>query len=168
LDCSAGGTVPYRNSEISQLERTVYPSDFTWRDHGYSFLDRLCPSVADLVADSIQFVASMTFRTFSDEQDIDTEPLRRAIWKYTHRVYGLAYDDYNYKEVDLFLRIGLRKYLRKVGCAPHTLTREDYDSIDISLKPHELVHVNLLLMEARVEAQLLYAMAAIEQTSKGL
>mmetsp|Transcript_13143 Transcript_13143/g.24613 ORF Transcript_13143/g.24613 Transcript_13143/m.24613 type:complete len:442 (-) Transcript_13143:103-1428(-) len=161
-----GGRLPYVNFEMSRFRRPVYPSDFTWRDHGLAVLDRLCPTIADLIADTIHYAATMTSRTFSDEMDINTEPFRRAIWKYTHRVYGLAYDDYNYQEVNVFLLIGLKKYLKKVTCIPHTLTRDDFDGIDVTLKPHEIVHVNILVAEARVEAQLLYAVAAIEQSFK--
>jgi hypothetical protein len=166
FDSLTGGRLPYINFEISHFRRPVYPTDFTWRDHGFAIFDRLCPNVADLVADCIQLAATMTFRTFHDEHDIDTEPLRRAIWKYTHRVYGLAYDDYNYQEVNVFLLIGLKKYLKKVACVPHSVTKDDFTNIDVSLKPQEVVHVNLLVMEARVEAQLLYVMAAIDQSSK--
>jgi hypothetical protein len=166
FDSLTGGRLPYIDFEMSRFRRPVYPSDFTWRDHGFAIFDRLCPNVADLVADCIQLAATMTFRTFHDEHDIDTAPLRRAIWKYTHRVYGLAYDDYNYREVNVFLLIGLKKYLKKVACVPHSVTQDDFTSIDVSLKPQEVVHVNLLVMEARVEAQLLYVMAAIDQSSK--
>lgn len=162
-----GAKLPYINFDMSSMRRPVYPSDYTWRDHGYAILERLCPSLSEHVAETIGFAKTMTYWTFSDEHDIDTEPLRRAIWKYTHRVYGLAYDDYDYQEINVFLLIGLKKYLKKVACVPHTLTREDFDSIDVSLTPQELVHVNLIVAEARVEAQLLYVMAAIEQSSKG-
>lgn len=156
-------SLQYVNFVLSRLKRRLYPSDFTWRDHGYAILDRLCPNLAEHIENTIEFAASMTFSSIFDERNINTEPFRRAIWKYTHRVYGLVYDDYNYQEVNVFLLIEIKKYLKKVACEPDILDSDDFDGIDTALKPQEIVHVNLLIAEARVEAQLLYVTAAIQQ-----
>lgn len=53
------------------------------------------------------------------------------------------YDDYDYGEVNQLLERNLKVYIKTVACYP------------------EKVHVNLLLLEARMQAALLYALRAI-------
>ncbi|XP_015421471.1 PREDICTED: sestrin-3 [Myotis davidii] len=74
----------------------------------------------------------------------------------THR-----YDDYDYGEVNQLLERSLKVYIKTVTCYPERTTKRMYDSYWRQFKHSEKVHVNLLLMEARMQAELLYALRAI-------
>ena len=38
---------------------------------------------------------------FGDEVNVDTLPMRRAIWNYIHCIKGIFHDDYSYSEVSM-------------------------------------------------------------------
>uniref|UniRef100_A0A8C0JYL6 SESN3 protein n=1 Tax=Canis lupus dingo TaxID=286419 RepID=A0A8C0JYL6_CANLU len=71
------------------------------------------------------------------------------------------YDDYDYGEVNQLLERSLKVYIKTVTCYPERTTKRMYDSYWRQFKHSEKVHVNLLLMEARMQAELLYALRAI-------
>ena len=86
---------------------------------------------------------------------------------YTQRVYGLDYDDYDYKEVNLLLPIHTKQYLKKIACVPNTVTQEDYQNVDLEVSHDEHIHINLLVFGARLEAELIYILHAIHSFSLG-
>uniref|UniRef100_A0A672NQR1 Sestrin-3-like n=1 Tax=Sinocyclocheilus grahami TaxID=75366 RepID=A0A672NQR1_SINGR len=105
--------------------------------------------------------------------------LKRAIWNYIHCIYGirypgkkqsnyidtfaLRYDDYDYGEVNRLLERGLKLYIKAVACYPDSSKTPLCPLSWASVKASEKVHVNLLVMEARLQAELLYALRAITQ-----
>lgn len=46
----------------------------------------------------------MTDNRFNDAP-VDTTRFRQAMWFYVHRVYGLIRDDFNYKNVCIYILI---------------------------------------------------------------
>jgi sestrin len=62
----------------------------------------------------------------SDKTGIDTTPFRRAVWFYTHRLFGLQHDDFDYNKIPVFLTAALKTFIRKIACAPETITKEDF------------------------------------------
>ncbi|XP_044282757.1 sestrin-1-like [Varanus komodoensis] len=94
-------------------------------------------------------------------KDVDTSMLRRAIWNYIHCMFGIRYDDYDYGEINQLLDHNFKIYIKTVVCAPERTTSRMYDSFWRQFKHSEKVHVNLLLIEARMQAELLYALRAI-------
>lgn len=159
----AGGYLPYINYDITEFSRPVHPSDFNWRDQGYHILEKLSQRIAEKLWDTLSYTYSMTYNTLGEEDEVSTEPLRRAIWMYTQRVYGLDYDDYDYKEVNLLLPINTKQYLKKIACVPHTVTQDDYSNVDLEVSHDEHIHINLLVFGARLEAELIYILHAIHQ-----
>ncbi|OWK18122.1 hypothetical protein Celaphus_00008868 [Cervus elaphus hippelaphus] len=78
-----------------------------------------------------------------------------------YQLSELRYDDYDYGEVNQLLERSLKVYIKTVTCYPERTTKRMYDSYWRQFKHSEKVHVNLLLMEARMQAELLYALRAI-------
>lgn len=93
--------------------------------------------------------------------DVDTSLFRRAIWHYIHMLFGVRYDDYDYKQIKLLLKSPLRKYIRIVCTCPDRVTRRHYDSIMREFRHSEKVHLNLVIMEARVQCALLYFLRSV-------
>ncbi|CAG5927985.1 unnamed protein product [Menidia menidia] len=71
------------------------------------------------------------------------------------------YDDYDYGEINQLLDRSFKIYIKTMVCSPEKTTKRMYESFWRQFQHSEKVHVNLLLMEARMQAELLYALRAI-------
>ncbi|XP_051994038.1 B-cell receptor CD22-like [Xyrauchen texanus] len=92
---------------------------------------------------------------------VDTSMLRRAIWNYIHCMFGIHYDDYDYGEINQLLDRGFKVYIKTMVCSTEKITKRMYESFWRQFQHSEKVHVNLLLMDASMQAELLYALRAI-------
>ncbi|KAG9337537.1 hypothetical protein JZ751_028554 [Albula glossodonta] len=115
---------------------TFRAQDYSWEDHGFSLVNRLYSDIGHLLDEKFRTVYNLTYYNMATHEDVDTTMLRRALFNYVHCMYGIRYDDYDYGEVNQLLERSLKVYIKTV-------------------------HVNLLLMEARMQAELLYALRAI-------
>ncbi|XP_054836573.1 sestrin-1 isoform X1 [Eublepharis macularius] len=140
---------------------TLHAQDYSWEDHGYSLVNRLYPDVGQLIDEKFHIAYDLTYNTMAMHKDVDTSMLRRAIWNYIHCMFGIRYDDYDYGEINQLLDRSFKVYIKTVVCMPEKTTKRMYDSFWRQFKHSEKVHVNLLLIEARMQAELLYALRAI-------
>ncbi|KAK2886935.1 hypothetical protein QQF64_014148 [Cirrhinus molitorella] len=145
----------------AQSPPTMRAQDYSWEDHGFSLMNRLYGEMAQLLDEKFQVVCALTYHTMAMHSHVDTSTLRKAIWNYIHCIYGIRYDDYNYGEVNQLLERSLKVYVKTVACHPEKTTPRMYFSFWRQFRHSEKVHVNLLLMEARMQAALLYALRAI-------
>ncbi|XP_055034327.1 sestrin-3 isoform X2 [Misgurnus anguillicaudatus] len=129
--------------------------DYSWEDHGFSLVNRLYSDIGHLLDERFRNVASLPFPHSPD--------LKRAIWNYIHCIYGIRYDDYDYGEVNRLLERGLKLYIKAVACYPDSSKTPLCPLSWSPVKASDKVHVNLLVMEARLQAELLYALRAITQ-----
>ncbi|XP_053310443.1 sestrin-2 [Spea bombifrons] len=144
-----------------QAPPTFRAHDFTWEDHGYSLLHRLYPEVGQLLDEKFQVAYNLTYHTIATHHSVDTFKLRRAIWNYIQCIYGIRYDDYDYGEVNQLLERSLKVYMKTVTCHPERLSRQLYNDFWRQFKHSEKVHLNFLLLEARLQAALLYGLRAV-------
>ncbi|KAA0196531.1 hypothetical protein HAZT_HAZT009460 [Hyalella azteca] len=74
-------------------------------------------------------------------------------------------DDYDYSHVNMLLERHLKVFLKTLSVAPETFPDDLklLPSILKELKPSEQVHVVILAAEARLQAEMVYAMLAIER-----
>ncbi|XP_029705208.1 sestrin-1 isoform X1 [Takifugu rubripes] len=140
---------------------TLRVQDYSWEDHGFSLVNRLYPDVGQMLDEKFQLAYNLTYNTMATHKDVDTSMLRRAIWNYIHCMFGIRYDDYDYGEINQLLDRGFKIYIKTMVCSPEKTTRRMYESFWRQFQHSEKVHVNLLLMEARMQAELLYALRAI-------
>lgn len=154
FEAVAGGHLKYL--PITNCGRQFYASDFNWRDNGYELVERLLPQTACLLNNTIHCAFHMTNNCVGPLVQVNTSPLRLAVWKYTQKLYGLDYDDYDYREISLLLSKPTKSFLKKAACRPHLLTSLDFAQVDLGLSAKELVHLLLLVMEARKEEELIY------------
>jgi len=117
--------------------------------------------VGQLIDEKFHIAYNLTYNTMPMHKDVDTSMLRRAIWNYIHCMFGIRYDDYDYGEINQLLDRSFKVYIKTVVCTPEKVTKRMYDSFWRQFKHSEKVHVNLLLTEARMQAELLYALRAI-------
>ncbi|KAJ8015655.1 hypothetical protein DPEC_G00028370 [Dallia pectoralis] len=135
--------------------QVFWVQDYSWDDHGFSLVNRLYSDIGHKLDER--------FRRVLDLPSTHSPDLKRAIWNYIHCMLGIRYDDYNYGEINKLLEKDLKLYIKSVACYPDTTKTPLCPAPWSSLKPSERVHVNLLVMEARLQAELLYALRAITQ-----
>ncbi|XP_068596789.1 sestrin-3 [Brachionichthys hirsutus] len=129
--------------------------DYSWEDHGFSLVNRLYSDIGHFLDDR--------FRRVTTLPSLHSPDLKRAIWNYIHCVLGIRYDDYDYGEVNRLLGRDLKLHIKAVACFPDATKTPMCLLSWSSLKTSEWTHVNLLIMEARLQAELLYALRAITQ-----
>jgi sestrin len=76
-------------------------------------------------------------------------------------LYGIRHDDYDYGEVNQLLERPLKAFIKTVCCYPERITKTDYDNVMREFKHSEKVHVNLMIMEAKLQAELLYGLRTV-------
>ncbi|XP_064601161.1 sestrin-3-like [Liolophura sinensis] len=140
---------------------TFRAQDFSWEDHGFSLANRLYSGIGNLLEDKFRVAYNLTYYTMGHNTDVDTTSFRRAIWNYIHCMYGIRHDDYNYGEVNQLLERNLKAYIKTVTCYPERTTKKDIESVMREFLHSEKVHVNLMLFEARLQGELLYALRAV-------
>ncbi|KAL0962084.1 hypothetical protein UPYG_G00335470 [Umbra pygmaea] len=144
-----------------QSPPTMRAQDYSWEDHGFSLMNRLLPDMGQLLEEKFQVVCGLTYHRMATHNDVDTHTLRKALWNYIHCLYGIRYDDYDYGEVNVFLERELKVFVKTVACHPEQTTASIYAAFWRHFRHSEKVHANLLLMEARLQAALLYALRAV-------
>ncbi|XP_071395536.1 sestrin-3 isoform X3 [Centroberyx affinis] len=140
---------------LSLIDVVLILQDYSWEDHGFSLVNRLYSDIGHLLDDRFRSVTTLPSSHSAD--------LKRAIWNYIHCVLGIRYDDYDYGEVNQLLERDLKLYIKAVACFPDVTKTPVCLLPWAPLKPSERIHVNLLVMEARLQAELLYALRAITQ-----
>lgn len=142
---------------------TFRVQDYSWEDHGFSLANRLYTDIGSLLDDRFTIAFNLTYNTMGDNVEVDTKAFRQAIWYYIHCMYGIRHDDYDYAQVNRLLDRNLKTYIKTVSCYPERITKKDYDGVMRQFKHSEKVHVNLMVTEARMQAELLYALRAVNR-----
>ncbi|XP_058465819.1 sestrin homolog isoform X2 [Malaya genurostris] len=143
------------------IPQTFRIQDYSWDDHGYSLVNRLYNDVGFYLDDKFRVAFNLTYYTIAGRTNVDTSKFRRAIWNYIQCIYGIRHDDYDYGEVNQLLDRTLKMFIKTACCFPERITKNDYDSVLVELQHSEKVHVNLMILEARNQAELLYALREI-------
>jgi sestrin len=159
----AGDSLCYINYPMDCISRPFNASEFRFADQAYFILEKMAPEFSESIWNRIRTALAMTYDYVGQDSGVETGPLRRAIWNYVQRVYGLQYDDYNYTDINRFLKINTKKYIKKIACFPETVTKQDWVNIEIDLTYDEMIHLNLIICEARFEAQLVYMLHAVQR-----
>ncbi|XP_017275801.1 sestrin-2 [Kryptolebias marmoratus] len=135
--------------------------DYSWEDHGFSLVNRLLPDMGQLLDEKFQVVSTLTYHRMAMHEGVDTYTLRKALWNYIHCLYGIRYDDYDYGGVNVLLERSLKVFVKTMACHPEQTTARVYHTFWRHFRHSEKVHANLIVMEARLQAALLYTLRAI-------
>lgn len=144
-----------------QSPTTMRAQDYSWEDHGYSLVNRLLPDMGQLLDEKFQVVSNLTYHRMAMHEGVDTHTLRKALWNYIHCLYGIRYDDYDYASVNVLLERSLKVFVKTMACHPEQTTGHIYHTFWRHFRHSEKVHANLIVMEARLQAALLYTLRAI-------
>uniref|UniRef100_A0A8D2KUP4 Uncharacterized protein n=1 Tax=Varanus komodoensis TaxID=61221 RepID=A0A8D2KUP4_VARKO len=141
--------------------QTFRAQDYSWEDHGFSLVNRLYSDIGHLLDEKFRKVDALQSCSMAKRQGCEHATFKRGIWNYIHCMFGIRYDDYDYAEVNHFLERILKLYIKTVTCSPEKMNPEMFERFWKQFKHSEKVHVNLLVLEARLQAELLYALRAI-------
>ncbi|XP_070702894.1 sestrin-2 isoform X1 [Pempheris klunzingeri] len=144
-----------------QAPPTMRAQDYSWEDHGFSLVNRLLPDMGQLLDEKFQVVSNLTYHRMAMHEGVDTHTLRKALWNYIHCLYGIRYDDYDYGSVNVLLERSLKVFVKTMACHPEQTTARIYHAFWKHFRHSEKVHANLIVMEARLQAALLYTLRAI-------
>ncbi|XP_068188549.1 sestrin-2 isoform X2 [Antennarius striatus] len=144
-----------------QAPPTMRAQDYSWEDHGFSLVNRLLPDMGQFLDEKFQVVSNLTYHRMAMHEGVDTHTLRKALWNYIHCLYGIRYDDYDYGSVNVLLERALKVFVKTMACHPEQTTTRIYHAFWRHFRHSEKVHANLIVMEARLQAALLYTLRAI-------
>eukprot|EP00474_Spongospora_subterranea_P008186 CRZ08644.1 hypothetical protein [Spongospora subterranea] len=146
-----------------KTDKPFYICDFDFKGQAYSLLARYWhENGAQLLEQEFDLIYQITDRSvLGSVGEVDTGPIRRAIWHYIFRLFGAENDAYNYQEVNIYLSRAIKLYIKKMSCHGHTVTSQNFQGIRNKLRPNEIAHVALLTMEARRQATILFSLRAL-------
>lgn len=164
--------VPFTNSltELNELRL----QDFDWKskntENAHSILiDQLrkinSDDLSQILDDKFTLIQKLTYNKIGKKKAVDTAIFRYGVWNFAHCKLGIMSSDCNYEHLEHLLDEEWRRYINKIVLTPISVTKLDYNSFCRGLDHDEKVHVNLLCMEARFQAELLYAMRAISRAT---
>jgi sestrin len=147
---------------LSLMPTYTNVQDFSWDEQGFSVMSRFYADMSLLLDDKFRTAKHMTYNYRGDStRSVDTSPFRRAIWNYTQSLYGMLEDDYDYEEVRVHLEPSLQQFIRASCTTPTNMHTHLIHATMLDLSTSEKVHVKILIMEAKRQALLLYAMRAV-------
>ena len=123
---------------------------------------RYYPDLAEILEAEFAAIKELAYGFMGEEQGIDTFKFRWAIWNYVLRIKGIVDEEYAYSEVNTLLTRSVKSYIKTMVCYPQLTTFGQWNSY-LQLLDSEKIHVCLLAMEARKQAELLYGLQAILQ-----
>jgi len=134
--------------------------DYGWKEDGFELARRFLPGAATLLDEEFDHIYGLTYNMFNQNTNVDTFPFRQAIWQYVQRVQGIFHDDYDYKQVNIFLDRNMKGFVKKLVCYTEEITKSDYRNF--SLKQHdEKVHAIILAVASSKQSELLYGLHAV-------
>lgn len=161
---SSSNSLPHLLQDEEEDEHLLCVQDYSWQEHGFSVLNRFYDAEgSNLLDDKFSVAENLTYRTMASHSGVDTFVFRRAIWNYIDVIFGIRHDDYDYKDIDELLPTTMKKFIKAAVCFPDKLVKKDYRGSMRELKQSEKVHINILMMEARFQGEMLYALRAVTQ-----
>ncbi|EHA98611.1 Sestrin-3 [Heterocephalus glaber] len=82
---------------------TFRAQEYTWKNHGFSLVNRLCSDIGHLLDEKFQMVYNFTYNTMAIHEDVDTTMLHRALSNHVHCLFGITYYGYDYREINQLL-----------------------------------------------------------------
>lgn len=165
--------IPYEDFDINSSDYEIFQlQDYSWETQGVAMVNDFLQNGGELLDQEFAEVRELTdyrllFHSYNSDTDLDTRPLRQAVWFYILRLYGLRKDDYEYRDINTFLNKKFKMFLKKVCCTPEKIIHKDWRNVGFQLREEEKCHVNLIAVEARKQAELIYGLSNVMKWSRG-
>lgn len=138
------------------VSNSIRIQDYCWDDQGFSVLSTFYSDIAVLLDD--KFRAARKLSPKNDQPDNENEKFRTAVWNFVQCIFGVQHDDYNYKEINEALDENLKDFIKL--CCNNCSTSINEVLLD-EVKNSKRAFVSILVMEARLQSELLYVLKAV-------
>jgi sestrin len=81
---------------------------------------------------------------------------------------GYYHEDYNYSNVNRFLEMNYKKFIKNVACYPNKLDKKDFVFMNLAFNNEEILHVILLVATIKMRTQLTYLSNAVYDIVKNI
>ncbi|KAH8866629.1 Sestrin-3 [Schistosoma japonicum] len=146
--------------------RPFHVAEYSWQEEGLPLADRLCTELGSLLDEKFRNAYDLTYNTLNGIKNVDTTLYRRTVWNVVQSFFGICHDDFRYDRVDRLLTNSQCAYLKLCATFPvavYTINNLKFENIFPALSSSEMIHVILMLIEARQQACLLYILRAISE-----
>uniref|UniRef100_A0A0N7ZCN4 Sestrin n=2 Tax=Scylla olivacea TaxID=85551 RepID=A0A0N7ZCN4_SCYOL len=159
--------------------------EYNWQDHGYAMCSRLLGEVGAFLDERFTSALSATHTVpqkqlpektsvnqqpshISESPHCDKAPAKtmpiptKALWNYVQWLLGIQHDDCDYALLNKHLDPQVKAFVKAACCYPETLndTAGSRPAASSSMVAR-LVETSVVVMEARLQSELLYALRAI-------
>lgn len=62
------------------IKKSLRSQDYCWDDHGFALVSKFFPTAAELLDNQFALTYNLTYNTFSDATNVNTEPIRQSVW----------------------------------------------------------------------------------------
>jgi sestrin len=76
-------------------------------------------------------------------------------------IHGIRDDQFDYKSINKVLQMMQKVYIKKIGCSPQEVTKQDYQNLSGMLTAPERCHICILAMESKKQIELLFLAKAV-------
>ncbi|KAH8552284.1 PA26 p53-induced protein-domain-containing protein [Umbelopsis sp. PMI_123] len=165
LDPTANAKIQRTKFSQSDDRNEFMLSEYCWEDEGCDIINQFLPGIGDcLDAEFDEVVNISDWSIFHQtESSVDTGPLRSAMWYYALKLFGVTKEDYDYSDISTYLTNQNKAYIQKVCYTPQDIRYHDWKNFGLSLRDEEKCHVNLLTVQAKKQAILIYGLSTISQ-----
>ncbi|CAH8873751.1 unnamed protein product [Trichobilharzia szidati] len=146
--------------------RPFHVAEYSWQEEGSALADRLCTELGSLLDEKFRNAYDLTYNTLNSITNVDTSLYRRTVWNEVQSFFGICHDDFRYDRVDRLLTVSQRAYLKLCATFPvavFSVQTLKFENIFPALSSSEMIHVILMVIEARQQACLLYVLRAISE-----
>ncbi|XP_045605758.1 sestrin-2 [Procambarus clarkii] len=158
--------------------------EYNWQDHGYAMCSRLLGEVGAFLDERFTSALSPTYslpqkqlsatgtvsqqtnsasgqaqcdKTLSKSMPLPT----KALWNYVQWLLGIHHDDCNYAELNKHLDPQVKAFVKAACCYPESLGDTSSNTVSTNSINFKAVETSVVVMEARLQSELLYALRAI-------
>jgi hypothetical protein len=151
----------FNPSTLAQQESQLNINDFSWDDHGFSVMSRFYADMSLLLDDKFRVAKQMTYNSYGDQSDVDTSRFRRAVWNYVQMMFGVIHEDFDYADIDELLSPSINQFVMVAAKYPHMITPNQTSNLLLDFNRSEKAHLTILIVEAKLQALLLYSLRAV-------
>ncbi|CAH8626472.1 unnamed protein product [Heterobilharzia americana] len=138
--------------------RPFHVAEYSWQEEGSVLADRLCTELGSLLDEKFRNAYDLTYNTLNGITNVDTTLYRRTVWNEVQSFFGICHDDFRYDRVDRLLTTSQRAYLKLCATFPvavYSVQNLKFENIFPALSSSEMIHIILMVIEARQQACLL-------------
>eukprot|EP00920_Eleutheroschizon_duboscqi_P040571 GHVT01097058.1.p1 GENE.GHVT01097058.1~~GHVT01097058.1.p1 ORF type:complete len:950 (-),score=68.36 GHVT01097058.1:718-3567(-) len=148
----------------SEASHMLHVFGYSLDDTSLMILDCYYPGAAQVLADEIEYLYSLTDYTLGGRRVPTTKPIRNAVWLYVLRLYGIQHDDYHYGAVNNFMALYQKVFVKKLVCYPERLTQNDFRRPLEIFNVQDMIHYTYIACHGRRMATLMFALNAVGKT----